>query len=83
MIGSPIPGRPAQCTAKLSTPILKLPPTDKMKAVGRLHHKTANLGEAYKYFTGRELENAHTAMADVLACMEVYFAIKALGRPAA
>jgi len=71
----------AECTQLLSTPILALPPTAKMRAVGRNHFKSANLREAYKHFTGRELENAHSAMADVQACMEVYFAIK--GTPAA
>lgn len=63
----------AQCTQLIATPILKLPPTAKMKAVGRLHHKSANLGEAYLHFTGKPLENAHSAMADVLGCVEVYF----------
>ena len=48
----------------------------KMRAAGRNHFKSANLGEAYKHFTGRELKNAHSAMADVQGCMEVYFAIK-------
>ena len=38
--------------------------------------KTANLGDAYRHFTGKELENAHSAMADVLACRDVYFAIQ-------
>lgn len=71
----------AECTQLLSTPILKLPPTEKMKAAKRFHHKSANLSEAYLHFTGRELQNAHSAMADVQACMEVYFAIK--GVPAA
>lgn len=66
----------AKCTAKLATPICKLPPTEKMQAVGRNHYKTANLGEAYQYFTGKELEGAHSAMVDVQACMQVYFAIK-------
>lgn len=70
----------AECTQLLSTPILKLPPTEKMKAAKRFHHKSANLGEAYKHFTGKELQNAHSAMADVQGCMEVYFAIK--GTPA-
>ena len=70
----------AECTQLLSTPILALPPTAKMRAAGRNHFKSANLREAYKHFTGKELENAHSAMADVQGCMEVYFAIK--GTPA-
>jgi DNA polymerase-3 subunit epsilon len=67
----------AECTAKLSTPILKLPPTPKMRAAGRFHHKTPNLGEAFKHFTGNDLVGAHSAMVDVRARMAVYFAIKA------
>lgn len=67
---------PVECTAKLATPIMKLPPTAKMRAAGRNHYKTANLGEAYEFFTGRPLENAHSAMADVEGCMAVYFGIK-------
>lgn len=66
----------AECTATMATPICKLPPTPKMLAVGRTHFKTANLGEAYKHFTGKTIENAHSAMADVQACMAVFFAIK-------
>lgn len=65
-----------ECTQALSTPILKLPPTPKMIAAGRRHHKSANLSEAYKHFTGNELVGAHRAMVDVQACMDVYFAIK-------
>ena len=67
---------PTECTARLATPICALPPTEKMKAVGRFHHKTPNLGEAYRHFTGNDLVNAHSAMADVIACRDVYFAIK-------
>ncbi len=69
-------GSTAECTAKLATPIMKLPPTAKMKAAGRTHAKMANLAEAYRFFTGREIENAHSALADVDACMAVYFAIQ-------
>lgn len=47
-----------------------------MIAAGRRHHKSANLGEAYKHFTGNELAGAHNALVDVQACMAVYFAIK-------
>jgi DNA polymerase III subunit epsilon len=74
---------PAECTQQLSTPILKLPPTDKMKRAGFFKHKSANLREAYQFFTGRELENAHSAMADVRGCLAVYRAIKAGQRTAA
>ncbi len=67
----------SECTQQISTPILKLPPSEKMKAAKRFHHKSANLGEAYQFFTGKPLENAHSAMADTRACLEVYFAAKA------
>lgn len=69
---------PAECTQLLSTPILKLPPTAKMIAARRNHHKSANLGEAYEYFTGRKLEGAHNALVDVHACIDVYYAIQDL-----
>ncbi|KWT89307.1 MULTISPECIES: 3'-5' exonuclease [unclassified Variovorax] len=67
----------AQCTQRLATPILKLPPTPKMRAAGRFHHKSANLSEAYQHFMGKPLQNAHSAMADARACMEVFFAATA------
>jgi DNA polymerase III subunit epsilon len=64
----------AECTQILSTPLVKAPPTAKMIAAGRNHYKSANLGEAYKHFTGKDLVGAHSARADVDACIEVYFA---------
>lgn len=65
----------AHCTQALSTPILKLPPTERMLAAGFNKHKSANLREAYKHFTGLDLQNAHNAMEDVKATVAVYFAI--------
>lgn len=73
----------AECTARLSTPILKLPPTEKMRKAGRHHPKTPNLGEAFQHFTGRPLEGAHSALVDVHACVEVYHAVMALRQPEA
>ena len=63
----------AECTAKMATPILKLPPTKRMLAAGRDNHKTPNLGECHYHFTGKEIVDAHNAMADVRACIATYF----------
>lgn len=68
----------AQCTSELSIDILKLPPSERMLKAGRTHHKQPRMSEAYEHFTGKELENAHSAIADVNACMEVYWAIQDL-----
>ena len=71
----------AECTARLSTPILALPPTNKMMAAGFRKHKTPTLAEAYRHFFGEDLVGAHGALADMQGCARVYFAIKALGAP--
>lgn len=71
---------PAECTARMATPICRIPPTEKMRRAGFTKFKTANLGEAYRHFTGKQLEGAHRAMVDVEACLAVYFAIKDLER---
>ena len=38
--------------------------------------KTPTLGEAYAHFTGRPMERAHNALADVDACIDVYLGIR-------
>lgn len=62
---------PYDCTMRTAAPICNLP-----KDNGRRGAKWPKLNEAYEFFTGKKLEDAHTAMADVDACIAVYFAIE-------
>lgn len=74
---------PAACTQALATPILKLPPTDKMVAAGfGWKKKPAKLEEAYEFFTGKPMQGAHNAMYDVMALKAVWFAIQERNRAA-
>jgi len=59
------------CTMKESTNIVKLPPNP-----GFSGHKWPNLGEAYQFFTGRQLQESHRAMSDVQACIEIFLHLR-------
>lgn len=63
---------PYECTGILAKPIMQMLPK------GRYGYKMPKLVEAYKHFTGKDLVDAHTAIADVNACLEVYWAIQNL-----
>lgn len=64
----------AVCTGALTKYILNLPASERMIAAGYPGPKMPRMEEAYKFFTGNDLANAHTAIADVTACMDVYWA---------
>ena len=70
------PRIPTECTMKLATKIVNLPPTPKMIAAGFNKPKNPNLGECVRFFFNEELEGAHDALVDVDACKRVYFAIQ-------
>lgn len=63
---------PAYCTCDKSTQLCARPPTEKMMAAGHHNFKRPNLAEAYLAATGKEIEGAHSAMPDVLACKAVF-----------
>lgn len=65
----------AFCTQANSQKIVNLPATVKMHASGQHGPKPPKLEESYKHFAGKELENAHNAAVDVMACKTVYFGI--------
>jgi DNA polymerase III epsilon subunit-like protein len=59
-----LPNRTSFCTMKKSTDIVQLP--------GPYGFKYPRLQEAYKFAFGKEFDSAHSAMADVQACKELY-----------
>lgn len=68
--------KPLFCTMEAATPVINLPPTEKMKAAGFDKPKPPKLSECIRHFFGEELDDAHDAMADVTACRRVYFHLK-------
>ena len=70
---------PSRCTMRLATPVLNLPPTDRMKAVGMTKPKRPSLQEAHTALLGTPFDGAHNALADARACARVFFAMKEKG----
>lgn len=69
-------GLESLCTMKMAKGIVALPASQKMNETGMRGSKPPKLQEAYQYFFGEPFDKAHDAMADVVACMKVFFAIK-------
>ncbi|MFB3892370.1 MAG: exonuclease domain-containing protein [Phycisphaerae bacterium] len=64
---NPFAGKREFCTMRASTDLVRLP--------GPYGFKWPSLQEAYRHFTGRDLDKAHDALADVRACRAIYEAI--------
>lgn len=70
------------CTMRAATPIVNLPPTEKMIAAGFNKPKSASLTECVRHFFGEGLEGAHDALVDVRACVRVFRHLNQLAPPA-
>lgn len=79
-LGMPELTKPNYCTARNSAPLVNIDPTFKMMAAGLNKPKTPKLTEAYSFFFGEDLANAHTADADMDACARIYYHLKTKGR---
>ncbi len=68
----------AFCTMEEASPIVNLPPTERMIAAGMDKPKPPKLDECYRFFFNEELVGAHDALVDVRACARVYRHLKAM-----
>lgn len=67
------------CTMEAASPIINLPPTERMLAAGFNKPKPPKLEECIRHFFNEELDGAHDAMVDVRACRRVYFHLQTMG----
>ena len=69
---------PVFCTMEAASPIVNLPPTERMIAAGLDKPKPPKLGECISHFFGETLDGAHDALVDVHACARVFFHLRSL-----
>lgn len=69
-LDSPFRGRQRYCTMKAATPVCGIP--------GPYGLKWPTLAEAHHHLLGCDFDNAHDAMADVAACMRIFFKLREL-----
>lgn len=71
--------KPLFCTMEAASPVINLPPTEKMRAAGFDKPKPPKLEECIRHFFNEDLDGAHDAMIDLTACRRVYLHLKSLG----
>ena len=72
--------RPEFCTCNASKPLVKLPPTEKMRAVGFTGFKSPSLQECMSHFFQEEIDGAHDALVDARCSGRIYWHLKSLGK---
>jgi DNA polymerase-3 subunit epsilon len=69
----PCPPLNIRCTKDMSSPLLNLPPTEKMKAAGFGNKpKAPSLAECVRFFFNEEIDGAHDALVDTKCCARIY-----------
>lgn len=69
-------------TCGAAKPIINLPPTEKMMAIGMNRPKPPRLEECIRHFFDEELPGAHDALIDTRACARIYYHLQTLKVPA-
>jgi DNA polymerase-3 subunit epsilon len=77
-VNRPLPPINLKCTKELASPILNLPPTERMLAAGFNKPKAPSLKECIKHFFNEDLIDAHDALADARACSRIYLELQRL-----
>lgn len=70
--------KPIFCTMEAASPVIKLPPTERMRAAGFDKPKPPKLEECIRHFFNEELDGAHDAMVDLTACRRIYLHLKSI-----
>ncbi len=70
--------KPIFCTMEAASPVIKLPPTERMRAAGFDKPKPPKLEECIQHFFNEKLDGAHDAMVDLTACRRVYLHLKSI-----
>jgi DNA polymerase-3 subunit epsilon len=74
--------KPLFCTMEAASPVVNLPPTERMRAAGFDKPKPPKLEECIRHFFNEDLDGAHDAMVDLTACRRVYLHLKSIGAAA-